>query len=142
VLGLFLQSGVERYALPIASVVEVLPAVTLHPAPSPRLAGVFRYRGEVTPVLSLGPVAELRLSTRIIILQATLPGETAPRRVGLLVQNVSELKPILTTGAALPTTASEEAITFGKLLADADGVLRLLDPLSLLHAAYHAEPPR
>ena len=52
---LHLRVGEERYALPSASVVEVVPSVALRPVPGtpPEVAGLLAYRGRVVPVVDL-----------------------------------------------------------------------------------------
>ncbi|MGL6076796.1 MAG: chemotaxis protein CheW [Fimbriiglobus sp.] len=142
-LGLFLQNQATRFVLPIEHVVEVIPAVALHPANngSADLAGVFRYRGEITPVLSLMAEQPTRLSSRIVILQATLPGETIARQLGLLTESIADLKPIQTTGHEFALTP-EDNTWAEAVVADQDGLLRLIDPLKLLRRIYHPESSR
>ena len=126
-LTLFLRSGAERFALPASAVAEVVPAVPLHPAAAdPALAGLLRYRGGVVPVLALGTAGAAKLSGRIVIVE--FPGDP-PRRLGLLADSVSDLKPLLATGAAYTRTEGPE---LGTLVAVADGLVRLLDPAALL----------
>src|SRR5688572_10408556 len=71
---LHLRVGDERYALPTASVVEVVPAVPLRPVPGTpeAVAGLLAYRGQVVPVVDLPRLlgrgaAPVRLSTRIAV---------------------------------------------------------------------------
>jgi chemotaxis signal transduction protein len=143
VLGLFLQNRATRFVLPIEHVVEVIPAVTLHAASngSADLAGVFRYRGEITPVLSLMANRPTLLSSRIVILQATLPGETTTRQLGLLTESITDLKPIQTTGHEFPLSPDDNCWAEA-VIADPDGLLRLIDPRKLLLRIYRTESDR
>ena len=125
---LFLQCGAERFALPATAVAEVVPAVPLYrPAAGadPALAGLLRYRGAIVPVLALGVPGEPRLSGRIVVVEAA--GDP-PRRLGLLADSVSDLKPLGATGA---TFARADGRNLGTLVAVADGLVRLLDPPAL-----------
>jgi len=131
---LFLQSGTARFALPASAVAEVVPAVPLHPpgpGAAPGLAGLLRYRGGVVPVLALGPPGAAKLSGRVVVVE--FPGDP-PRRLGLLADSVSDLKPLLATGAA-----EFAGDGLGPLVAVADGLVRLLDPAALLASL---TPPR
>ena len=133
-LTLFLRGGAERFALPASAVAEVVPAVPLHPAAADSpLAGLLRYRGGVVPVLALGTAGGPKLSGRIVVVE--FPGDP-PRRLGLLADSVSDLKPLLVTGAAY---AGTESLELGTLVAVADGLVRMLDPATLL-ASLDARP--
>jgi len=126
---LFLQCGAERFALPASAVAEVVPAVPLYrPAASadPALAGLLRYRGAIVPVLALGVPGAPKLSARIVVVE--FPGDP-PRRLGLLADSVSDLKPLVATGSAFARPGGPE---LGTLVAVGDGLVRLLDPDRLL----------
>ena len=136
---LFLHCGADRYALPAAAVEEVVPAVPLHrPAGDahPAFAGVLRYRGAVVPVLALAAAGPPRLGGRIVVVG--LPGDP-PRRLGLLADGVSELKPLEATGVAFAPPADAAGPDLGALVAVAGGLVRLLDPAALL-ASLSARP--
>lgn len=73
-LLLLFKLGERRYALDAVSVVQVLPAAGLEPAPlgPAGLVGLLRYRGQAVPVLDLRQLAEgqpcaLTLSSRVIL---------------------------------------------------------------------------
>ena len=139
-LSLFVRAGAERLAVPAAAVVEVVPAVRLHrPAgASAWVAGVLRFRGEVVPVLDLNRLATgepcpERLSTRILILETDVAGTR--RRLGLLAERVTDLKPLELVGPAYsaPPAGGPD---LGPLAADADGVVRLPDVARLFPLAH------
>lgn len=143
-LCLFVRAGAERLAVPAAAVVEVVPAVRLHrPAGAPtRVAGVLRFRGEVTPVLDVhqlttGEPCPERLSTRIVILEADTPA--GRRRLGLLAERVTDLKSLAEIGPAYagPATGGPD---LGPMAVDADGVVRLTEVARLFPLAYPADP--
>jgi chemotaxis-related protein WspB len=120
---LFVIDG-QRYALDIRDVVEVISRVQLRPihgAPG-ELAGVFVYRGEVTPVVDLvqriaGKRCPERLSSRIMMTK--IPARSGGSWiVGLLAEQVTEavrLEP-------------------GEIIADDAGMIRLLRSESLVDA--------
>jgi len=97
-LSLLLSVGKQRYAVPCLRVKEVIPDVDLEPEPRapPWLAGLFNYRGAITPVIDLCqlvsdlPCAD-RLSSRIVVFDHTgADGRT--RSAGLLAERVTETR--------------------------------------------------
>ena len=73
-LLLTFTAGLNRYAVDVARVIELVPRVELRPIPhAPAfLAGLLGYRGKVVPVIDLGLLLDVapcqdRLSTRIIL---------------------------------------------------------------------------
>lgn len=96
-LFLIFRIGEERYALPAVDVVEVLPRLQLKPiaqAPS-WVAGVFAYRGVVVPVidlceLSFGRPAQLRTSTRLVLVHYRGDAGQPARILGLLLEQAND----------------------------------------------------
>lgn len=95
-VALLFEVGGQRYGLDVAQVVKVLPYVRLHKLPHvpEYVAGVFRYRDAMVPVIDLSqlirgkPVGAL-LSTRIILVQH--PGPSGAGRVlGLLAERATD----------------------------------------------------
>jgi chemotaxis-related protein WspB len=92
-IGLLFEIAGQRYGLDIAQVVEVVPAARLQRLPGvpDYVAGVFRYRGALVPVIDLsqliaGTPAAPRLSTRLVLVRH--PGPTGAGRVlGLLAEH-------------------------------------------------------
>ncbi len=83
-LLLTLKAGVNRYAIDVARVIEVVPKVELRPVPHAPLflTGLLAYRGKVIPVLDLGLLLSSDgcrdcLSTRIILVNDA-PGDHNP----------------------------------------------------------------
>ncbi|OWK34736.1 Chemotaxis signal transduction protein [Fimbriiglobus ruber] len=140
---MFVSAGTERFAVPAAAVIEVVPAVRLHPlAGGPRwVAGVFVFRGAVTPVLDLnqlvtGTACPDKLSARIVVVGHATDDGPAP--LGLLAERVTELKPLAATGAGSARRQETDGPDLGPLVADADGMLRLPDVSRLVPAAYRS----
>ena len=93
-LALAFHIGPDRFALPCGDIVEVVPRVALRAVPHapPSIAGTFRYRGFVVPVVDLcqlvaGVVCPDRLSSRIVVTRFT-GAAGAERRLGLLAERV------------------------------------------------------
>ena len=140
-LCLFVRAGAERLAVQAAAVLEVVPAVRLHePAGAPPwVAGVFRFRGVVTPVIDLhklavGTPCPVRLSTRVVLIEyPTLDG---PRPLGLLAERVTDLRPLAVTGPGYAPGSPADGPDLGPLVTDAEGVVRLLSVGRLVPAAF------
>ncbi len=140
-LCLIVCAGAERVALQAASVLEVVPAVTLHhPAGTPTwIAGVFRFRGVVTPVIDLhhlavGGACPVRLSTRIVVVE--YPTIDGPRPLGLLAERVTDLRELITTGPGYLPAPDANSPDLGPLVAEADGVVRMASIGRLVPPAY------
>ncbi|UMZ13202.1 purine-binding chemotaxis protein CheW [Pseudomonas sp. MPFS] len=97
VLFLVFRIGQERYALRAVDVVEVLPRLQLKPiAQAPGwVSGVFAYRGTVVPVIDLcqltfGRPAQLRTSTRLVLVHYRGEAEQPARVLGLLLEQAND----------------------------------------------------
>lgn len=95
-LYLLFSVGAERYAIAAREVVAVLPRVLLKGIPGAPVwvAGLFSFRGELVPVidlshLSLGTPAQVRTSTRTVVVQ--FPAADGRRRpLGLVLEQASD----------------------------------------------------
>ncbi|AYF90366.1 purine-binding chemotaxis protein CheW [Pseudomonas sp. DY-1] len=94
-LYLQFRMGGDRYALDVHEVVEVLPLRQLKQVPeSPGwVAGVFSHRGVLVPVLDLGVLAfgqaaQVRTSTRLVLVDYPLEGRT--RWLGLILEQATD----------------------------------------------------
>ena len=142
-LALYFTVGRERLTVPASFVIEVLPAVELQPArPNPNgivVLGLLRHRGRVVPLVDptgQASVWEPRLSRRIIVVEASLPGESVPRRIGLSADRVLDLRPIMTNALH---AASDEASSFDAAFADEEGIVRRIDVVDWVRRVHHAE---
>src|SRR5512140_255049 len=95
-LLLVFERGKSRYGIKASEIVEVIPIVSLKKVPhTPAyVAGLFSYRGAVTPVIDLQALlgespARPLLSTRIIVVRLLLEGGSE-RRLGLMAEQVTE----------------------------------------------------
>jgi len=149
---LHLRVAGERYALPTAHVVEVVPAVALRSVPDtpPEVAGLLSYRGQIVPVVDLArrfgrPSAPAAFSTRIVVCERSLDTlSTGPasesmvgrrRLLGVLaadVTRVGELDPEAEGSHAGPRPEGRSAL--GRVTFDADGLVQLVSLEGLLGA--------
>jgi chemotaxis-related protein WspB len=90
----------DAYAVEGGRVVEVVPRVELRHVPhAPEaLAGLFRYRGQVVPVIDLGVLLGAapcppRLSTRIILVDDRAQARNEAR-VGLIAERVIDVRTV------------------------------------------------
>jgi chemotaxis signal transduction protein len=98
-LVLIVQVAEERYVVPAARVVEVLPRVRLSPVPraAPWHAGVLSYRGAALPVMDLGrrlgdqPCAP-RIGNRVLVVDVQRPAGV--ERWGVLVEQVLHVRDV------------------------------------------------
>ena len=89
--------GNNRFVLPAADVLGVVPLATLHDVPqAPEyVAGILNYHGLSVPVIDVtrlmaGNKTEFRLSARIVLLKVRIPGQPE-NIVGLLAEKVTEV---------------------------------------------------
>lgn len=88
------QLGLQRYALPLRDIVEVLPMLnvrTLAQAPL-YIRGLISYRGQTVPLLdlcqlALGRHCELRMSTRLLIVRIGRATAGTQKLLGVLVES-------------------------------------------------------
>jgi len=122
----------ERYALLGRHVVEVIPRVVLRrmPLAPPSVAGLFTYRGVVTPVVDLcqllaGEPCPDRLSSRVIVVR--LAGQ---RLIGLLAERVTDV--LSDDTPAQPGLALPDAPFLVGVVRTEDGLVPLVEPEKLL----------
>jgi chemotaxis-related protein WspB len=154
-LLLTFTAGVNRYAVVVARIVELVPRVELRPVPhAPAfLAGLLGYRGKVVPVIDLSvlldaPPCPDRLSTRIILVNAT-PGDHNrgnPDRhdsaensgsassdpepdldiLGLVAERVSDLITVQPEQVSPPAVQLPQAPYLGAIVQTDDGIVQLI----------------
>jgi len=137
-LLLTFETGSERFATPAVDVLEVVPVVELKPIPlaEPWVAGVFDYRGLMTPVIDLCQVLQRRpcalsMSSRIMIVRH---GGGTERPLGLVAERVTRmvnLDPATFQDAGVEVPAAPYLRGVGR---DEYGLLQLVDQETLLPA--------
>jgi chemotaxis-related protein WspB len=126
----------QPYAIPSRTVLEVLPLVPARPIPllPPYVPGVFTYRGHLVPLVDLArrfetppsePGGRRRLSTRVIVVEFTLPQapsddqpdgpHASPVRLGVVADNVVSVQTV-SADESLPTMSGGQAPFLGRLL--------------------------
>jgi chemotaxis-related protein WspB len=139
-LYILFSIGHDRYALDSRHVVEIVPRVECWPLPKAPayVIGVFRYRGQLVPVLDLcqlmqGQPCPTRLSTRILLVHYPHEDGTS-QLLGLLVERVTDTlsSESVTFAAAGLTTA--ETPYLGAIATDEYGTIHRIRLESLLPA--------
>jgi chemotaxis-related protein WspB len=138
-LVLMCDAGGSRFAIAVRDVVEVVarPRLDAMPDAPDWVAGLFNYRGRVTPVIDLGRLTGLAAarplwSGRIVVVHC--PGQPDAPVVGLLVDRaVAEQREEL-ADAAPPSRVSR----WGAILLDEQGMFCRLDLGGLLTAERQA----
>jgi chemotaxis-related protein WspB len=129
--------GRERYALPLAALLRVLPVARLKPLPgAPHyVPGLLDLHGEPVPVIDLSrlagsPADAVRFDTRILLLDVMAAGRM--RRLGLKAEHVAGVADI---DAALRDGGVVAAPWLGAVTGSggsAGGMLQLIEPERLL----------
>ena len=147
---LHLVAGGQRYALPTACVVEVVPAVALRAVPDVpgSVAGLLDYRGQGVPVVDLArrlgvPPAPPAFATRIVVCErrAAVTGPAAQSignarpLLGILAADVTQvgtLDPEAAGSHPGPTPEGERAL--GRVTHDEQGLVQLVEVEGLVSA--------
>jgi chemotaxis-related protein WspB len=144
-LFLLFRIGNERYALQAIEVAEVLSRLPLKPiakAPS-WVAGVLAYRGAVVPVIDLsaltfGQPAELRTSTRLVLVhyrpQASDPGQL----LGLILEQATDTLRCNPADFQPYGLDNRQAPYLGPVREDQQGLLQWIRVADLLDAQVRA----
>jgi len=130
--------GPDRYALPLAMIARVLPAIALKQVPlAPAfVAGLMDLYGEPVPVIDLSQLAgcaarQVWFDTRIILLDYRLPdGSTAS--LGLQAEHVLGIETIDAATRRAPGVGG--APFLGQVASAAGGMLQLVEVDALLPA--------
>jgi chemotaxis-related protein WspB len=122
----------EDYAVEAGRVVEVVPRVALRSLPhAPRaLAGVFRYRGRVVPVIDLGILlgngpCPARLSTRIILADDRIPAR-GEARIGLIAEHVIDVRRVGDDRVIPPSTMLGHPLFVGSIVSADTGLIPMI----------------
>jgi chemotaxis-related protein WspB len=123
----------DAYAVEAARVVEVVPRLELRTLPhAPEaLAGLFRYRGRMVPVIDLGILlgshpSPCFLSTRIILVDKPLPAE-GMSKVGLIAERVSDVRRIDDDRIIAPPSILGRNPYLGSIVSTDSGLVPLID---------------
>jgi chemotaxis-related protein WspB len=132
--------GDDRCALDSSHVVEVVPRVDLWQVPrAPAyVAGVFRYRGQLVPVLDLcqlmqGQPCPVRLSTRILLVHYP-DNDGTTHILGLMVERVTDTLNSHDVTFAPSGISADNAPYLGDIATDEHGMIHRLRVESLLPA--------
>ncbi len=143
-------SAGQRFALPSAAVVEVVPVVHTTPlVHGPHeVKGVFNYRGTLIRLLDaatlLGhPAEELRRAARILVIRTGADPQqapTAPHMVGLLVPQLLGSEQLAAASSPSPPPSGSPPFLGPVVLTEA-GTVQLIVPTALATVASHSTLP-
>lgn len=129
-LAVLFSVGDDTYALPSASVIEVVPRLELRAVASAPLwlAGLARVRGAIVPIIDLSArianrAASTVLSTRIALVRVS----PAPRAVGVLAERMTGTAR-LSSDAAFRTLSLPDAPYLGDVMLDDGRLVQLVRP--------------
>lgn len=133
--------GSERYALPLGTVLRVLPIARVKALPGAPayVDGLLDLHGAPLPVLDVSRLAGIpsdavRYDTRILLVEIVAGG--VARRLGLKVDRVTG---VATITGPLYDAGVVAAPWLGQVTPDAGGMLQLFDPARLLSPAMAQE---
>lgn len=134
---LLFHIGRDRYGLPLAGIVRVLPLLELKQLPltPDYVAGLMDLHGTPVPVIDLSrlaglPAAAAQFDTRIVIVDYRAPGGETVRALGLLasqVRGIADIDPQQLEDSGVAT-----APFLGQVASDADGIVQLVELEHLL----------
>lgn len=131
-------SNGQRYAMPSAAIVEVIPVVQSRPMPGSEtwLRGLFNYRGELLPLLEwsrlLGEDAgKVRMASRILVVRSD-GGSGQSKLCGLLVEHVLGTERIDAADSGDEESATSSRLDFlGPVVLSPSGPVQLAVPARL-----------
>ena len=128
----------ERYGIDVRQIIEVVSMVRFKKIPrSPDyIAGLFKYRGSIVPVIDLtellaGSRSKPLLSTRIILVYCT-GSDKELHILGLLAEKVTDTMMSSEADFHSPGIESDDTPYLGTITTDTDGMIQLIDPMKLL----------
>lgn len=134
---LLFHIGRDRYGLPLAGIVRVLPLLELKQLPltPDYVAGLMDLHGTPVPVIDLSrlaglPAAAAQFDTRIVIVDYRAPGGETVHALGLLASQVRGIADIDTE--KLDDSGVVTAPFLGQVASDADGIVQLVELAHLL----------
>lgn len=138
-LFILFHIGKDRYAIDSRQVKEVVPMVDLKKLPQApaHIAGLFRYRGRVVPVIDLcalignGPCRD-HLSTRIILVDFPAGATGASHILGIMAERIVETISVSKADLAPSGIALEEAPFFGKIILSEQEMIQSISVENLL----------
>ena len=134
---LLFHIGRDRYGLPLARIVRVLPLLELKQLPlTPYyVAGLMDLHGTPVPVIDLSrlaglPAAAAQFDTRIVVVDYRAPGGETMHALGLLASQVRGIADIDTL--QLEDSGVATVPFLGQVASDADGIVQLVELEHLL----------
>lgn len=133
--------GNNRFVLPAANVIGIVPLATLHDIPRAPdyVAGILNYHGLSVPVVDMtklmsGTNTEFRLSARIVLLKINVVDQP-DNIVGLLAEKVTEVMRFFESDFKNSGIKNNKAKYLGDVITDENGILQRLIVSELLPQA-------
>jgi chemotaxis-related protein WspB len=130
-LMLLFYVGIERYAIECSSVVEVVRLISLRQSKQapPHVAGLFKYRNLIVPVIDLcqlmqGTPCATHLSTRIILVNYLGVGQEVAQILGLMAERVTETIDRQNTESVNSGFRINQASYLGEIISDRHGLIQ------------------
>lgn len=134
---LLFHIGRDRYGLPLARIVRVLPLLELKQLPltPDYVAGLMDLHGTPVPVIDLSrlaglPAAAAQFDTRIVVVDYRAPGGETMHALGLLASQVRGIADIDTL--QLEDSGVATVPFLGQVASDPDGIVQLVELEHLL----------
>ncbi|MGK5007550.1 chemotaxis protein CheW [Janthinobacterium sp. LB2P70] len=134
---LLFHIGRDRYGLPLARIVRVLPLLELKQLPltPDYVAGLMDLHGTPVPVIDLSrlaglPAAAAQFDTRIVVVDYRASGGETMHALGLLasqVRGIADIDPLQLEDSGVATVPF-----LGQVASDADGIVQLVELEHLL----------
>ena len=139
-LVLLFNLGPDRYGIDARQVVEIVPRLHLRHLPNAPdfIAGLFRYRGEIVPVVDLQMLTQhspcqQRLSTRTVLIHYEVGGRK--HILGLMAERVTEVVSIPDKEIKDSHVSLRSAPYLGKVAVENNEMVQLLNLNKILPAA-------
>jgi chemotaxis signal transduction protein len=131
--------GCERFGIEIKAVDEVLesPVLCVVPEAPPALIGVFSLRDQLLPLYAPGHVLGPAAATGAV----TLVMRSGSRRVGLAVDDVEDILPVVLSDLRPPPAGVSEDDVVAGLLCTAGRLIAVLDARALVAACAAVSVP-
>lgn len=143
-LFLLFHIGRDRYALDATQVAVVLPLARLKKVPGTPawVSGLFSYGEQHVPVLDIsllttGRQADLRLSTRLVLVHYTPAGQ-ASQLLGLIVEKATETLRCDPADFSASGLSNDDARYLGPVLRRDDGLVQRIEVHDLLDVSVQA----
>ncbi len=124
----------SHYGLASEDIVEIVPWVPLRRIPSapPGVAGCFKYRGGIIPVIDLSMTTEGLPSKKALSSRIAVVRYDAGKLLGLLLEEATETLQVRKESLMPPCVKTDGARYLGSMAAEDGKIIQLIEPSRLL----------